>query len=312
MITMDYDHTNPRIVHNGKINLLDYFDPKLSKIDSLNKHINYFEMNLEEINYYNNEYMDSNTETTEDGRHFISYDIIKALCTCLKDYSTAVRDTAASSLGQIGLPEAANATYYLVEAFKDEDVNVKSKAIWALGRLAPGIDNSVIPYIVDALKSGMWKIKSACLYSLSCFGSRASKLALPVLLKLLKESAINKQTIAETMVRLGNDGESALLKLMTNENDSNYKLKSSIAKALALSNINSSNIDFILETLFKSANSQIGTIRQNAFFALRVLAEKAEEKITYLKRKNIIPFYYEKMNDKEVTIQAVILFLIII
>jgi hypothetical protein len=40
---------------------------------------------------------------------------------------------------------------------------------------------------------------------------------------------------------------------MRNEVDSNYKLKSSIAKSLALTNINSPNIDFIVESLYKAA-----------------------------------------------------------
>lgn len=48
----------------------------------------------------------------------------------------------------------------------------------------------------------MWKIKSACLYSIAAFGSRAAKITLPHLFKLLKESAINKQSIAESMVNI--------------------------------------------------------------------------------------------------------------
>ena len=87
--------------------------------------------------------------------------------------------------------------------------------------------------------------------------------------------------------------------------DSNYKLKAIIAKSLGLSNINSPNIDFIVECLFNSAKSNSSLIRQNSLFAIRVLAEKAEEKVTYLKRKNLIPFYYEIMTDREQSIQAV-------
>ncbi len=216
-----------------------------------------------------------------------------------------MRDTAASTLGQIGLPESLLAIDHLVEAIRNEDVNVKSKVIWALGRIASGVDNSVIPYVVEAVKSNMWKVKSACLFTLSQFGSRSARLALPVLIKLLKESAINKQTIAETMVKLGNEGESSLLKVMNNENDSNYKLKSSIAKAFALSNVRSPNIDFIVECLFKTAKANNALIRKNALFAIRILAEKSDEGVTYLKRKNVIPFYYEMMLDKENSIQAV-------
>jgi hypothetical protein len=93
---------------------------------------------------------------------------------------------------------------------------------------------------------------------------------------------------------------------MNTETDSNYKLKAVIAKSLALSNINSPNIDFIVECLFKSAKSNSSLIRQNCLFAVRVLAEKSDDRNTYLKKKNLIPFYYEMMIDKEQAIQAVI------
>lgn len=49
--------------------------------------------------------------------------------------------------------------------------------------------------------SNMWKIKSACLLAISEFGPRCSKFALPNLFKMLKDSPINKQTIAEVIVR---------------------------------------------------------------------------------------------------------------
>jgi hypothetical protein len=332
MLVMNYDHSNPQIVNSGYFNILESLDFS-SKIKSnpdreiLTKYANYFELNnnlktnttikestVNKSNYNenNNSFVNENMlqDFEEDGRILISEEVIRALSHCLKDYSTAVRDTAAGALGQIGLPESLLSIDQLVDSINDEDVNVKSKVIWAIGRISAGVDNMVIYPVVDALKSNMWKVKSACLYALSQFGYRCSKLALPVLNKLLRESAINKQTIAETMVKLGSDGESTLLRVMGSENDSNYKLKSSIAKAFALSSINSPNIDFIVECLFKVSKSNNPIIRKNALFAIRILAEKSEERVTYLKRKNIIPFYYEMMLDKEVSIQAVKYFLI--
>jgi HEAT repeat protein len=297
MLIMNYDHTNPQLVHQGKYNILDNLDLKWIKNESFQKYTNYFELNDPEVNPETDLY-------DERGKRYISEEVIKALCLCLKDYSTAVRDTAAGSLGQIGIPESLLAVDYLLDTIRDEDVNVKSKVIWAIGRIAGGCENSLIPPIVDALKSNMWKVKSACLYTLSQFGFRCAKLALPVLNKLLRESAINKQTIAETVVKLGTEGESTLLKLMATENESNYKLKGSVAKALALANVNSPNIDFIVECLFKAANSQSPLIRKSALFSIRVLAEKSDERVTYLKRKNIIPFYYDKLQDKDQSIQA--------
>jgi hypothetical protein len=302
MIQMNWDHSKPQLVHSGKPNLLDEVDIRSARTEGFQKHIEFFE---QPIAHEENEF--TGLEDIEEvGRKLVNEDVIKALCYCLKDYSTAVRDTAASSLGQIGLPESILARDYLVESLRDEDVNVKSKVVWALGRIAKGCDNSIIQHIVETLKNNMWKVKSACLYALANFGARAAKQSIPLLRKLLKESAINKQAVAETIVKLGSEGEATLIKLMQAEPDSNYKLKSSICKALALTDMTSPNLDFIVETLFKAANiGTSGVIRRDAIFAIRVLAEKSEENITYLKRKNIIPFYYEKLLDKDPSVQAV-------
>ncbi len=68
---------------------------------------------------------------------------MKALGYCLKDYSTAVRDAAIGSLGQIGLPESLLALDNIIDCIEDEDVGVKSKAIWVIGRLARGCNTNV-------------------------------------------------------------------------------------------------------------------------------------------------------------------------
>jgi hypothetical protein len=91
---------------------------------------------------------------------------------------------------------------------------------------------------------------------------------------------------------------------MSSEPDNNYKLKSAIVRALAYTDITSTNIDFIVECIFKQGKNSFSLVRKSAIFSIRVLAEKAEEKITYLKRKNIIPFYYDKLKDKDTTIQS--------
>jgi hypothetical protein len=304
MLHMNWDHTRPQLVHNDKPNILDDIDLLSAKTDHFQKYIEFYQL---KNNQDNNEYGSMDIE--EIGKHLISEDVIKALCYCLKDYSTAVRETAAGSLGHIGLPESLLALDTLIDCLKEEDVNVRSKIIWTIGRISKGCDNSVISPIVECLKNNMWKVKSACLYTLSCFGSRAARQALPVLKKLLKESAINKQAIAETMVKLGVEGETCLMKIMTTEPDSNYKLKSSVCRAFSLTDITSPNIDFIVETLFKAANiSTSGVIRRDSIFAIRMLAEKSEDNITYLKRKNLIPFYYEKLTDKDQSVQDVIIY----
>jgi hypothetical protein len=305
MIQMNWDHSKPQLVHAGKPNLLDDIDLRSTRSEAFTKYVEFFELKADANSENDNEF-DNLTELEEVGRKLISDEVVRALCHCLKDYSTAVRDTAASSLGQIGLPESLLAINSLIDGLRDEDINVKSKIVWAIGRIAKGCDNSIINYVVEALKNNMWKVKSSCLYTLSNFGPRAAKASLPLLKKLLKESAINKQSVAETIIKLGSDGEAMLIKLMSSEPDSNYKLKTAVCKALALTDMTSPNLDFIIETLFKAANiSSSGVIRRDAIFAIRVLAEKSEENITYLKRKNIIPFYYEKLLDKDPSVQAV-------
>ena len=312
MLVMNVDHSHPRLVHNGQANTVDNINMKIVSNELIEK---YFQLlDLSEINEQATEIDDNNNINTnnnqesdmtvnETGHYFLQQDIIKSLSKCLKDYSVKVRETAATSLGLIGLPEALHSLDALIENINDEDVNVKSKIIWAIGRICNGADNSIIPFIIESVKCNMWKVKKASLYTLGQLGSRTANEALPYLIKLLKESPINKQTIAETIVKLGLEGESVLLKLMTQESDANYKLKAAIVRAFAFADINSTNIDFIIECVFRQGKNSNSLVRKAAIFAVKVLCEKAEEKSTYLKKKNVIPFYYDKLKDKESTIQ---------
>jgi len=173
---------------------------------------------------------------------------------CLKDYDNTVRNTAASIIGQIGLPEGISALDSLMKLLKTEkEVEVKAKAIWAIGRLSKNCEDGVIELILENVLSKIWKIKSACLYTISAFGPRIASSAVPILCKLLKNSNINKQTIAETLMKMGGEGEKYLIKLLIHLPDSDYILKGSIIKSFAMTDINSPNIDFIVEALYKAA-----------------------------------------------------------
>ena len=235
---------------------------------------------------------------------YITEEVIKALGKSLSDYSIKVRDAASTSLGVIGLPEASIAIDDLIENINDDDVNVKSKIIWDIGRIAPAVENSAINEVAFCLQNNMWKVKKATLYALSQFGNRCNKNIIPYLINLLKESAINKQLIAETIVKLGIEGENALLLMMNSEPDNNYKLKSAVIRAYSLADITSPNIDFILESIFKQSNNEFPSVRKACIFTIHELAERAQENVTYLKKKNIIPFYYEKLKDKDINIQG--------
>lgn len=328
LVSIDYNHQNPKLVHKGNYNNLDDIEIPSSRNDTFMKYIEFFKLERQENSNFdmgnsmerdtkgnyskikmsmNNLSLENNnfTDAVENSRNLISNEVIKGICLCLKDYSSAVRETAANSLAHIGLPESLGAVPNLIESLQDSDVVVKSRVLYAIGRSAQGIDNFIIPHLIEALKTNMWKVKLACMNTLAEFGFRASKSALPYLQKILRESPINKQAIADTMVKLGYDGESILLKFLTSEDDNNFKMKSVIARALSHTAINSPNLDFIIETLFKTSNSDYSQIRISAITAIRNLMEKSNEAITYLKRKNIIPFFYNKLTDKDLGIQTV-------
>ena len=349
LVSINYNHSGPKLVHKGNYNYLDDLEVSQGKSDAFVKYQEFFKIEKPESDNYNNNlnnnhnqsksknfnlnntnnnnenkdfsqsrtgFYNSNnnnlnnnnnlfSDLVESSKNLISEEAIRGLCFCLKDYSSAVRESAANALAHIALPEALGAVGSLIEALSDTDVVVKSKIIAAIGKIASGCENAVIPHLVEALKGNFWKVKLACMNALAEFGARAAKAALPYLNKLLRESPINKQNIADSIVKLGFEGESNLLRILTTEDDAQHKIKSVIAKALSLSAINGPNIDFIVETLFKVSNSDNALIRLNSLIAIKALADRADEAVTYLKRKNVIPFYYNKLTDKDLAIQSV-------
>ena len=243
-------------------------------------------------------------EGIETDFEYISEEVIKSLGRSLSDYSVKVRNAASASLGIIGLPEASIAIDDLIKNINDDDINVKSKIIWDIGRIAQAVENSAINEVALCIQNNMWKVKKATLYTLSQFGNRCNKNIIPYLINLLKESPINKQLIAETIVKLGIEGENALLLMMNSEPDNNYKLKTAVIRGYSFADITSPNIDFILESIFKQCNNEFPSVRKACIFTIHELAERSQENITYLKKKNIIPFYYEKLKDKDINIQG--------
>ena len=335
MIQIQYDHRKPQLIldDNNEFNFLDHLKLKSDKknkennINSENKEdnegndINQENPNDEFSNYSQYNYIikyntilgiksdvsqenESDLEGIDLDHEYISEEVIKSLGKCLSDYSEKVRDSAATSLGIIGLPESSIAIDDLIPHLKDKNVEVKSKIIWDIGRIAPAVDNSVIGEVALCIQSNMWKIKKATLYTLSQFGNRCNKNIIPYLINLLKESPINKQLIAETIVRMGIEGENNLLLMMNSEPDSNYKLKSAVIRGYSYADITSPNIDFILESIFKLGNNEFPSVRKACIFTIHELASRANENITYLKKKNIIPFYYDKLKDKDLNIQG--------
>lgn len=234
----------------------------------------------------------------------ISNNVIRILTKSLKNPLAKIREESAIALGMIGSPEAMNAIDQLSKAIEDKDANVKAKVLWAIGNLCPcGEVSNMLTSIVECLNSNMWKIKLASLYCIRKIGDYCANFALPILIKQLKESPINKNIIAETMISLGQTGENALLHLISNANETNFKLITAIVRSLGFVNEYSPNMDFIIECLFRYSESFYPQVRYSAICSINAVSQKANEGINYLKRKNLIPYYYDKMKDKDTAIQ---------
>lgn len=105
---------------------------------------------------------------------------------------------------------------------------------------------------------------------------------LPILLKLMREGNQSKQVVAETIIAMGPQGEAQLIALIKNHHQNsrllnNNKAKECIIKALALSNIENPNIDFVIEALFYAyAKEQNATLRRAAIMSLDILHKKSQ------------------------------------
>jgi hypothetical protein len=100
------------------------------------------------------------------------------------------------------------------------------------------------------------------------------------LLKLLRDGQQNKQIVAETIISLGQSGETeliAIVKMNKSENRllNNNKAKECIIKAFALSDILNPNIDFVIQTLFFTYTKESDPkVRMAALIALDILHKR--------------------------------------
>ena len=196
----------------------------------------------------------------------------------------------------------------------EKNISVLSAMVWALGKILNPSNIELIPILLKYIQSDIWKVRRASLFALSKFGSIAAEEAIPILTKLLIESPINKTIISEVIIKMGNLGENKLLEILE-KNNKNDKLVSSITKSFSYLNLNSNNIDNIIQLLCqKLYYNTSSNIRKNCLYSLRKLSNRLKKynpnlnlsennKYIYLTEKNIIPLFYEKLKDKEFKIQ---------
>lgn len=236
----------------------------------------------------------SETQTEESPN--VSIAAIQALCVGLRDQFEGVRETCTYALGFIGLPEGADAAGNLIKLLKDPSPQVRTMSAWALGRLGPAAYRAG-PGLIELLKDGYWKVRTAACISLASTGQNIAQKAIPVLFKILRDGSINRGTVAETIVRLGPQGERLLIDLLNHEPNSNNTLRTGAVKALSQANIYHNNIDFVVETLFRLSNDRMAAVRREVLLALNVLSERSKNSITYLKPRSLLPLYFRFLND---------------
>ena len=329
------NHNNLQIVNNfEKLNLLDeldisiFFDIeesnnckneefKIRLIDSISQRIN-----INVLYQYKDIFIFNNNDNNNSEYNEVDKNIVKFLCYHLNDYDEKVRLASAISLGQISLPEGNPCINEIIKIIDiEKNIDVLSAMLWALGRNLDPSAIELIPILIKYVQSNIWKVKRNAIYALSKFGIIASQQSIPILSKLLIDSPMNKTILAEAMVSMGELGEIKLLEIIDKNknfsNNHNDKLISAIAKSFSYVNLNSTNIDNIIQFLCLQLNNNISpAIRKNCLFSLRKLSnrlkknnpnifnENIENKnYIYLSEKNLIPIFYEKLKDKEFEIQ---------
>ena len=111
--------------------------------------------------------------------------------------------------------------------------------------------------------------------SVAQMGAAMAEPALPNLLKVLREGLVNRQTVAETIINLGVKGEQALLHVLKEDMKSNLKFRECLVRSLAMADLNSPNIDFVVEALFDTARDANPKVRKSSLFSLDILHQKA-------------------------------------
>ena len=233
----------------------------------------------------------------------ISLQAIGALCSALRDGFEGVRETATYALGFIGLPEAVDAVNPLSKLLRDSSPQVRTMACWAIGRLGTSAWRAG-PALIELLKDGYWKVRTAACISLASAGQNIAGKAIPVLHKILKDGSINRATVAETIVRLGPQGERLLLDMLNHEPHTNTSLRVGAVKSFAQANVFHNNIDFVVETLFKLSGDRLSNVRNEVLNSLNLLTERANNQVTYLKPRTVLPLYFRMLRDSSKEVRA--------
>lgn len=161
-----------------------------------------------------------------------------------------IREAAVTTLGNIGKPEILLYLDPLTEALFDESPNVRALAAWCVSRFSQEANARIIKRLAELLLDIHWKSKVMACISLGFIGEKCSKVAMPVLVKVLRDGSINKSTVCETLIRLGEAGERCLIEELKTIKHDHLSLKS-IIESFKDADYSKPSIDFVIEEIFK-------------------------------------------------------------
>lgn len=248
------------------------------------------------------------SEFSEPG--LLSVSAIRAICMALRDPSAEVKKTAVQILAEVSIPEALDSVDCLIRALKDNEPQVRAMAAWAIGRL--GNDSTrACSELIPLLKDEYLQVRNAACLALSSAGRPAAKTLIPLLIKKLKDGSINRNYVAETIVKLGPDGEKKVIEIMMKEPIGNLVIRTSIIRALGFSNVDSNTVDYVIEILFKLSTENTPVIRKESLLSLKSIADRANNKLVYLKPNSLMPLYMKFLKDpckeiRDICIQCII------
>ena len=88
-----------------------------------------------------------------------------------------------------------------------------------------------------------------------------------------------------------------MIGLLSQQPQSNLKLRLGIIQALAQSNVHHTSIDFVVESLFRTTQDQMPQVRRETLMAIHALQERARGSVTYLKPRGVLPLYFKCLRD---------------
>jgi HEAT repeat protein len=321
------------VVNNGiTALLLDVLDKKpTSDVSLVAPGLHGHDSSLDPLHaYYRSLYQPQEQDIYEPEQVNLLPETTLALGNALFDPDEVVRINTAESLGKIGLPEASAAIEPLRAALKDQSNKVRAAAVEALGLMGQQIDDhSIVDVIMPLLKDKHWNVRVAACIALSQYhhllDRERLRQLLPALTKVLKDGTITRNEVAKTMMSLGEKGIIQLMTILQQENQTTSQVRISAAYGLSLCELSNESlaydstssaliIDQVVECLFHSANDRVPIVRRAVICALGQLAQRAQESVTYLRTRSLLPFlcmcYYLSLicidgflKDKEISVR---------